>query len=434
MVMDNQSTNTQLDEWVETLQPILRHINAHRFLWGFTFVCAFVAWNRGLLLLYGLVAVLLAVLIISYIFYVVNVKGLQISASFNQLQASVDENIDIQLNLTSQWRKHFLNITLHIQPMYLYFNQQLSANLFIISHKGEQHYTIQQSFNRGVYQLNNIQLTSAYPFGLLSAQRTFVSNDKLLYVLPKWFYLPTLSTANFSELSDFFQSNSSKNGHDDISDIRPYRRGDALKTIHWGASAKQVSRGKEWLVKTFTNQDLPSALIVLNPFDVAKIQPLTDKILDNMITIALSMGQMICRQGFAVTLVGFNQHQQMWHLPLTNALFSTDVPQNNQQLLSFHASVQDRLQILAEIQAINSTEIDYQQAIQQAQHQYPANILVSFGVEHSSIHVTNLTDVYHIHINFGQNLLNNQQEPNRQIFNIPFSTKSDDLPNYFLSK
>ena len=61
-----QEVDRELDALIVALEPVLRHFNLHRFLWLFTVVCALIAWNRGLALLWGMVAFLLAALLLSW--------------------------------------------------------------------------------------------------------------------------------------------------------------------------------------------------------------------------------------------------------------------------------------------------------------------------------------------------------------------------------
>lgn len=430
--LPNASPNSQLDEWVEQLDPILRHINPHRFLWGFTVVCAFVAWNRGLLLLYGLVALLLAVLLVSYVFYWINVKGLQLTAKFLENDISVNEPCSIQVGLSSQWRKHFLQIHFPIQRVSSHFSQPLSANVFVISHKHTEFYHYQTQLSRGVYQLSHAEIMSAYPFGLLQSKLTInlAKPQPNIYVLPTWFVIPNLPITFASALDNFYQPNSSKNGHDDFDEIRPYRRGDALKTIHWGASARQVSRGQDWLVKTFNHQDFPSAVIVLNPFDVVQAHFLAQQVLDNMISTALAFGQNICQQGFTVTLVGFDNQGLAWSLPITPHWFLTETPPQPHEMYPLSVTVRDSLRLLAEVDVIDNPTFNYPSALQTALQKHPASLLISFGVENSSLSLS--SPIGHIHINFCQSPTKANQQENKQLFAIPFSTTFTNLPNCFL--
>lgn len=447
-------SDSQLDTLIEQFEPILRHINAHRFLWGFSLVCAFVAWNRGLLLLYGLVAFLLAVLLISYVFYFFNLKGVEVTADFAQDEATADTPVAIQTALFSRWRKHFLRIDLPIYRLNHSSGRQQShynAEMFVLSHQGTSRYQAAATLPRGVYQLSDATLSSAYPFGLLQAKQNVPLTTKKLYVLPTWFCIERLNIAHANQLQDFHHSSRTQGGHDEFADIRNYRRGDALKTIHWGASARQVSRGKDWMVKTYTNQDLPMALIVLNPFDVAAAQMLGDTVLNNMVSIALSLGEFITRQGYQVQLIGFEnvfRHDgnqafsdiKAWRLALTATMFDTAEPiftsHNNSSLYRLANHSSDNLRKLAEVEVLDSQQMNLAQGLQHAISLVPqANVLVSFTVNQglAALPVVANKEMTHITINFTQTAVKKatQSLGNGQRFDIPFSSKPEQLAEFF---
>lgn len=440
-------SQTQLDAWVQQLEPILRHINAHRFLWGFTLVCAFVAWNRGLLLLYGLVAFLVAVLLISYGFYFFNLKGIEVTANFAEDEATANVPVAIQTVIFSRWRKHFLRIDLPIQRLNHSSALQASdyhADMFVLSHLGTQAYDSTAVLPRGVYQFDTVTLSSAYPFGLLQAQQTVTLTSAKLFVLPTWFVIKQLGIVHASQLQDFHHSSRTQGGQDEFADIRTYRRGDALKMIHWGASARQVSRGGSWMVKSYTNQDLPMAVIVLNPFDVATAQLFGDTVLNNMVSIALSVAAYIIRQGYQVQLVGFEtltRHDgnqtfndiKAWRQTITAELFERHAVSESVFALANNRS--DTGRKLAEVEMLSNQKLRYAQGVQQALSLVPqANVLVSFGVNTGLANpiTVNPQMMTHIQINFAQSVLKTPTNATHsQRFDIPFNAKIDQLAEFF---
>ncbi|WP_227428785.1 DUF58 domain-containing protein [Psychrobacter sp. I-STPA6b] len=349
----NTSEPNQLDELVAQLEPVLKHINLHRFLWGFIVVCAFIAWNRGLMLLYALVAFLLAVMLVSYGFYFINLKGLSLRANLPHDNVLAGEDFAVTVSLQSQWTKHFLAIYLPMikeyqDPRLAQLNKadnsqsisqpisqsvQTTFRLFILRSQHTQSFECIGQLPRGVYRLSTVQISCAYPLGIVSTQQSFDidgfifdgadegSNNKV-YVLPRWFSVANLPNHWANSVGVGNLPSRHKGQHDEFADVRPYRRGDAFKTVHWGASARQVSRGQDLVVKEFDALDKPRILILLNQFDIREPQAF-----DTMISIALSMGHHLSGQGFGVHLLGFDApfHSltDYWQIQLTEQTHPT---------------------------------------------------------------------------------------------------------------
>lgn len=327
---------SHLDAWVLSLQPVLRHINLHRFLWGFTLVCAYIAWNRGLMLLYGLVAFLLAVLLVSHAYRLVNLKSIHIT---RQVPCIIEAGTaaDFIYQLSSRGAKHFVTIIDNWLPVSASQSDSASyaaahstaknanatiqtttqatarnaVRLFVVRFK-QQHEAVQSHVchARGVYRSDTLQLASAYPLGIIDSHHTQDVSKETLHVLPETFTIQTLP-ALFSNQTGQGQMHSQRQGSmDELAGVRRYRRGDAFNAIHWPTTAKQISRGQPWVAKNFDSTDSPQGLILLNQFIT---EPATFEL---MLSIASSIAQHMSHAGFPVMLCGQRTQHQHWQTAL----------------------------------------------------------------------------------------------------------------------
>src|SRR5690606_41705361 len=60
------------------LHWLAQHITAPRLLWLLALLCFLIAWNRGIALLYGLLALILALLLVSWVLPGWMMRGLQV--------------------------------------------------------------------------------------------------------------------------------------------------------------------------------------------------------------------------------------------------------------------------------------------------------------------------------------------------------------------
>ncbi len=154
------SNNNTLDQWVEKCAPVLRHITLHRFIWGMAVILFLLAWNRGLVMLYGLLAVLLAVLFVSHWLVRRNLTDIRVTRSLPDI-ANAGKPVRIQYHLSTRGKKYLLSL-----------HDGLSEHriqLFVQSLAGKQSVDINYCYaKRGVYRYTTLHIHSAYPFGLVS--------------------------------------------------------------------------------------------------------------------------------------------------------------------------------------------------------------------------------------------------------------------------
>jgi uncharacterized protein (DUF58 family) len=90
---------------------------------------------------------------------------------------------------------------------------------------------------RGVYPLTTPRLATGFPFGLWENSRAAVADSPLL-VWPRTYPVGPSPTAAGEELVEGNVSRHKVGTSGDVLGVRPYRRGDSPRRIHWRQSAK----------------------------------------------------------------------------------------------------------------------------------------------------------------------------------------------------
>lgn len=90
---------------------------------------------------------------------------------------------------------------------------------------------------RGVYPLSPPHLVTGFPFGLWESRRPLVVEQSLI-VWPKTFPVGPIPPVSGDHQVEGNVSRSKVGTHGDVLGVRPYRRGDSPRRIHWGQSAR----------------------------------------------------------------------------------------------------------------------------------------------------------------------------------------------------
>lgn len=94
-----------------------------------------------------------------------------------------------------------------------------------------------QATTRGVYPLASARLGSGFPFGVWRRSKSLMDNGRLM-VWPRVFPTGPVPTVVSERLVEGQVSRGKVGSHGDVMGVRPYRRGDSPRRIHWGQSAK----------------------------------------------------------------------------------------------------------------------------------------------------------------------------------------------------
>ena len=90
---------------------------------------------------------------------------------------------------------------------------------------------------RGVYPLVPPRLTTGFPFGLWEKSRA-VTTESPLIVWPRTFPVGPVPFVSGDQQVDGNVSRNKVGSNGDVLGVRPYRRGDSPRRIHWGQSAR----------------------------------------------------------------------------------------------------------------------------------------------------------------------------------------------------
>ena len=90
---------------------------------------------------------------------------------------------------------------------------------------------------RGVYPLTPPRLTTGFPFGLWENQRRLTAESPLI-VWPRTFPVGPVPLVSGDQQVEGNVSRNKVGSNGDVLGVRPYRRGDSPRRIHWGQSAR----------------------------------------------------------------------------------------------------------------------------------------------------------------------------------------------------
>lgn len=279
------------------LQPLLgrleRHLTAQRLLWLLTLLCFLIAWNRGIALLYGLFALLAALLLISWVLPWWAMRSVQLQR-WQQGDAVAGGNVMLAYRLHSPRPQYFLHLLEQLpgQPPQGHFLPQLQP---------EQEWQLPYACaRRGVFSLPPTDVRCAWPFGFVERRHRTLSAATTLTVLPHTFpirRLPQPLTDNpVMEGADSFLS---RGAHSEFAGVRPYRDGDSLRQVHWAASARQ----QQLVVREYHSYDTPSWLVVVDGQAGSALGEGTDTTFEYAIQMAASLLQFAARQQLSLTVV-----------------------------------------------------------------------------------------------------------------------------------
>lgn len=155
-----------------------------------------------------------------------------------------------------------------------------------------------QFARRGLAVQTPAKLGSGFPFGLMTSWKKISCDDDLL-IWPRIFSLATLPTFGFQEHSHGRFANNRAGNHGDICGLRPYRRGDTPRRIHWSQTAKQ----DELIVCEYQSYLRPTLIVCLDGVSALPNQQNTSLLWEGMISLCASICHAAYEQGIPFGLV-----------------------------------------------------------------------------------------------------------------------------------
>lgn len=329
------------------LNPLFRwlknHFNMHRFLWLLVVVSSFIAWNRGLALLYGISALILAVLCLSYIYPTLFLRNISIKRK-QRTVVSAGQHFKLVYTIKAERQLLYMELCEQLpfnisKPSLHYFLPVVAANYqFEVDVECEL---------RGEFKLDSLSLESSYPFGVYSRHKKIKTDGALIIVLPKTFPIHQFTFFLNSRQGRDGDIQSSKSGScNEFSGLREYRYGDSLKNIHWASTA----RHQQLMTKEYESYDRPTMLIVLDQHKNSDVGNLPETTFEYAVQIVASVIEYAIENQIGVHVFGQGQQETRFSV-MPGALGSREF-----------------LEKLARVKA--DGEIDYTKVLAQAVNEY----------------------------------------------------------------
>ena len=337
-------------------QRFYRIVQVRFVVWVLLFTLCFIAWNRGLALLYGIVAMLLATFTLSAVVpwvYLARVRARFLTIA--PVHAGNDQTIALHL----QALKPVYGITLRLpQDTTEEDDQPLSAHISGIHPKGKAaHVTYRvPTTQRGHTQLGHIEAHCAYPFGLFLFRKKLTTPTAERTIYPRLINIRTLPTRWLNGANQCDDHPKQQHHGDDLFlGLRDYRYGDNYRRIDWRASA----RSGDIKVREYEQLEQPSLLLIINNTDALNVGDGERNALEHSLILAASLADYALRQGFHTVYAGACQGRIA----------------SSHQLTDFY-------QQLAEVTSQPQKTEYYQQQVEQALAEYSrTSIAISFSLE-----------------------------------------------------
>ncbi|MEE9413597.1 MAG: DUF58 domain-containing protein [Methylococcales bacterium] len=304
--MEFQRILSASDGSASWLESKLARLKLNWFLTGLSVILLLVAWNRGIALLYGLVALIVATLIVAWIAPRCNLLGVTATRSVPATAVEGEKvQIIFDLKLSGWLSRYLIEVWDHL-PFATENNQQSMAFVPMLTHQLSITVSIPCDL-RGVHQLGPLVLKTGFPLGI-SHQTVEIDDSQtniVVYPQPLKIHHFDIGTYRNNQADEAYVQQHSK-GHDEFAGVREYRHGDAMRHIHWPSSAR---RG-ELIVREFhplTTTHLSVLLDLQTGTDIGSGKHST---LEYAVKIAVSLGDYAIQQGIPFSLSGSNQHLQ----------------------------------------------------------------------------------------------------------------------------
>jgi len=334
-----------------------RYITLRNALLCLTIIVFLVAWNRGIILLYGMLAMLVATLVIAYLAPLLMLRGVTVKQSALQKCYEGDELcVTLQVTNTNRFNRYMIEV-------WNYFPGGLEGEkdhmAFVPNLKKD--FTSHMKYicdYRGLHTLGPIRLRSEFPMGINYAQIILESSEMTTLVYPSVFQIhsfPYISGDYTPQLG--VNAVSMAGGSDVFFGVREYRHGDSPRHIHWASSA----RHNTLIVKEFEYTTATEVTLLLDLHENANHGEGKHSTLEYSVKIAASIARHVLDQGHHVRLLGYGKE-------------SIHVKASSGEL-----HYQTILEALARVQA--DGEIPYKIAINNAlAHVHDSGVMVLFDV------------------------------------------------------
>lgn len=220
-------------------------------------LCGMILHPQGFVVLVGI----LSVLAFGLGFPWLSLRGVHGSLSFGRERAREGEPVPVKVSLTNRlpWSAWGLTIEGGFTPNDSVETQASAAGLALLRGWRTTRLTLALVPPcRGDYPIHPSRIATGFPFGLHKAWRSLAVESRLL-VWPKTFPVGPIPCSGGRGVEG--SSSCAKPGASgDMIGVRPYRRGDSLRRIHW----PQTARHDQLIVCEVHSQAIPRIQVVID--------------------------------------------------------------------------------------------------------------------------------------------------------------------------
>ncbi len=241
---------------------------------------------------YVLFACVLAVLALGLAWPWLSVRGLAAELAFSRERAREGETLAVTLRLRNRWPVAAWGLALEETP---------GALPAVVRVAGWSTVEVCWPFTpvcRGEYPATTPRIVTGFPFGLWRAQRR-VAIARHCLVWPRTVPVGPVPAGDSNECAAGVVPCHREGNAGDFLALRPWRRGDALRRVHW----PQTARHDRLIVRTLEACARPSVLLVLDVDRAVHVGDGPDSSREWAIRVTASLGEGWLGQGVPVGLV-----------------------------------------------------------------------------------------------------------------------------------
>lgn len=268
-----------------------------------------IAWNRSINLLYGMFALLSAVLILSHVLPRYSLRGVIASRTLPSSAFEGDRvEITVDVRNNGSMDRSMIEVV-DAFPAAEPGSQKPMSFIARLARKKNRRYSYTMAcYKRGEYRVGPLMITSSYPLGISTAKKEMTDSDIPFLVYPEVFDIAALplisaSTAPMSGV----EAASKAGGTEEFFGTREYRQGDSLRYIHWPSTA----RHSQMIVKEFEVRSCVQVTIVIDLQKGSDIGAGKETTLEYAVKIAASTAKYSLDRGHAAQLVCFGETEHI---------------------------------------------------------------------------------------------------------------------------
>lgn len=279
------------------IERLLTRLNPGPVLLSMGLVVFLIALNRGIALLYGVSALVFAIVAVGYLFPLINLRRVEVHRSLPET-ACAGDTITVHADVFSKDPRPSWMLTLtESLPFKSNTNQ---PRILLESFRMKKQISYQLTIDvRGRFTFGEAILATGFPFGLINRTRPALSSSTQLLVYPTPFTVSRMPlNTGISTRSDAESSTTPESGFDEFHSIRDYQYGDSPRRVNWFTYAKSGRLA----INQYSHSESPELHILLNSNRNFTVGGKVHNAFEDAITIALSISRYAIDHGCSVAV------------------------------------------------------------------------------------------------------------------------------------